>query len=123
MGDNGKAGRPMLVGRIVLITLTAIVMQACVTGEIVTGKPIDEAKVAMIQNGETTSDQILKLFGAPESNTNQALYVYRYCVTYALDQVVYMQYKESCDELWVTFDETTGKVKAHNFQKGVKAPK
>lgn len=123
MRDDGRAGRPMLAGRIILISLTAIVVQACVVGEIVTGKPIDEAKVAMIQNGETTSDQILRLFGAPESNADQALYVYRYCVTYALDQLVYMQHKEACDELWITFDKTTGKVRAHNFQKGLKTRK
>jgi outer membrane protein assembly factor BamE (lipoprotein component of BamABCDE complex) len=90
------------------------------------GHPIDDNKFTQIVDGETTSDQIIQLFGAPTSQSEMAgslLYVYRYSVTkgsgLALPGMYTGDAKEQSDELTVTFDKTTGKVKAHSLQRGI----
>jgi len=110
-----------------LVVGVALLFQSCATMSHVRGKPIDEAKVAMIKKGETTSDEILERFGSPESQSTLAdniLYVYKYCVTsgtaFSIGYYTTGTGKESCDELSVTFDKTTGKVKAYSFQKANK---
>jgi len=111
----------------ILVILVALLLQSCATTSNIRGKPIDQAKVAMIKKGETTSDQILELFGSPSSQSalaDNVLYVYQYCVTsgtaFSVGYYTSGSGKESCDELSITFDKTTGKVKASSFQKGVK---
>lgn len=109
------------------VVLVALLFQACATTRNVTGRLIDEAKVATIRKGETTSEDILERFGSPQSQSSladQVLYVYKYCVTsgtaFSIGYYTSGSGQETCDELSVTFDKTTGKVRTYSFQKGNK---
>ena len=98
----------------------------CMKSSYTSGRPIAEDKVNQITDGVTTTEQILSWFGAPTSTTtlgDNILYVYRFTKTSGSG--VYVPYyaqnnsKESTNELTITFDRVTGKVKAHSFQQGI----
>lgn len=91
------------------------------------GRPIDENLVRKIENGKTTSDEILAMFGAPTTTSEIAqdkIFVYKYCKnkggSFSIAVVGSLgstSTKEVCDELSIIFDSSTGKVKSHGFQK------
>lgn len=98
----------------------------CMKSKAITGRPIPDDKVAMIKDGETTSEQILVWFGAPDQqNTLGDLILYVYKYTEVEGSGWYAPYygrhdtKQNCDELTITFDKTTGKVKAHSINRGI----
>lgn len=106
------------------VVLLSAGLQSCATSETVTGNPIDSSLVARIVDGKTTEQQIITWFGAPTTTSElgeNVLYIYKYCKTSGsgLYTGYFGQTKsvEKCNELTVTFDKTTGTVKAHNFQK------
>ena len=106
-----------------LIVVTSI-LQSCATSTQVIGKPISDAKVAMIRDGETTPEEIMRWFGAPEETTHFAdnpLFIYRHCVKSRVQiGQASRDERESCDELSILFDEERGTVKAHNFNRSIK---
>ncbi len=109
---------------VLAIAVLAVGIQSCATSEAITGSPIDPELVARIVDGQTTQDQIISWFGAPTTTSqlgDNVLYIYKYCKTSGsgLYTGYFGQTKsvEKCNELTVTFDKSTGTVKAHNFQK------
>ena len=116
--------RIKLFASLLLVPLAALLLQGCANTKMQSGRPIEDAKVAMIQKGTTTSAEVLEWFGAPTTTSSLAdneLYVYKYCVTKG--STWWMPYygehnaAENCDELSITFDKATGKVKTYSFQK------
>ena len=111
---------------LLVLLVVPVVFYSCATSEVVTGNPIDAGLVAKIVNGETNEDQIISWFGAPATTSqlgDNVLYIYKYCVSKGTG--IYGGYfsqsktEAKCDELTVTFDKATGKVKVHNFIKRV----
>jgi len=105
----------------------ALLSAGCMQSKYTTGKPIPQDKVDMIVDGQTTSEQILVWFGAPtQQNTlgENLLYVYKYCENegsgLALGYYAKMDSQENCDELTITFDKVTGRVKAHGIHRAKK---
>ncbi len=129
--SENKKGTTMKTVSTTLLMLCAITfsiaLNSCATTETVTGRPIDQTTVAKIVDGETTEDQIITWFGAPTTTSqlgDNELYIYKYCVTsgsgFSVGYYTSGKAQENCDELTITFDKTTGKVKVHNFDKRVK---
>jgi len=46
--------------------LSAVVLSGCVMGRVYRDHPLDEVKIAAIQRGQTTKQEILDLFGPPQ---------------------------------------------------------
>jgi outer membrane protein assembly factor BamE (lipoprotein component of BamABCDE complex) len=111
---------------IALQMTVALILQSCYTAKHVTGKPIEQAFVDKIRDGETTSEQIIAWFGAPTTTYTlgeDMVYLYKHCQTKGATFVpsrFFGQTKteEICDELTVVIDKT-GKVKTHNFIKRI----
>lgn len=103
----------------------SLVLQACATTAQYTGKPIEPSLVQRIRKGETTSEEIISMFGAPTTTSRlgeHELFVYKYCLVKGkglhLGYVAKGKAEELCDELTVTLDKN-GKVAAYNFVKRI----
>lgn len=91
--------------------LIILLFTGCATVQHVTGRPIDEVKVNQIKRGETSLNDIISLFGAPQTTSkigDKTLYIYQYCVTkgsaFATQYTHSTSTTQSCDELTITFD-------------------
>lgn len=121
-----KTGTWKTVGGVAALIAMLFILPGCATTKHETGRQIDDAKVAMIKKGETTSADILEWFGAPTTTSAIAqheIYVYKYCITKTstafIPYVTTNEGSEQCDELAVTFDKNTGKVVTYSFQRGI----
>src|SRR5512135_484821 len=56
----------MMRGRIDVLLLAAIVLPGCVMGRVYRDHALDEGKIATIQRGVTTKQEILDFFGPPQ---------------------------------------------------------
>ena len=87
-----------------------------------TGKPIRGVDMQKIIKGETTSKEIISLFGAPTSTattSQEEFFIYKFCrQEYSVSRFSGSS-KENCNELTVTFDKVTGKVKDYDYQKRI----
>jgi SmpA/OmlA family protein len=111
---------------ILIASLLLIGFVGCATSDMTSGKPIPQTSVDQIVDGQTTVEQIITMFGAPTQQSEMGgdtLYTYRY--TQTKTSTGFMPYytntkgNTSYDELTVTFDTATRKVKAHSIQRGV----
>ena len=87
-----------------------------------TGKPIKGTQMQKIIKGETTSKEIISWFGAPSSISTggqEELFIYKFCRNTATATRFNLTSKENCNELTVTFDKVTGKVKDYDYQKRI----
>jgi outer membrane protein assembly factor BamE (lipoprotein component of BamABCDE complex) len=109
----------------IIITLGIILLLvSCVhTAKLETGKPIEETQIEHIKKGLTTSAEIISLFGAPSLTSTvgeEELFIYKFCITdYRVTQLSTSS-KENCNELTLTFDKITGKVKDYNYRKRIR---
>jgi outer membrane protein assembly factor BamE (lipoprotein component of BamABCDE complex) len=53
-------------GLLVAVLLPAMLLAGCVMGRVYRDHPLDEVKIATIQRGQTTKQEILDLFGPPQ---------------------------------------------------------
>lgn len=88
-----------------------------------TGRPISEAKIAQIENGTTTINEVIALFGAPQNQSSigdKTLYIYQYCEIKGkgttIGYVSSASSTQSCDELTITFNNDAV-VEVHSYQK------
>ncbi|MBA4252291.1 MAG: hypothetical protein C0425_11795 [Chlorobiaceae bacterium] len=95
----------------------------CATSKQIIGRPIDETKVNQIKDGVTNLNDIISMFGAPQTESsigNKTLYIYKYCIVegsgFSTGYIASTSTKQSCDELTVTFD-SDAVVEAHSYQK------
>jgi outer membrane protein assembly factor BamE (lipoprotein component of BamABCDE complex) len=111
------------VGSMLLLIVLSLLLSDCATSKQTSGRQIDEVKVSQIKDGATSLNDIISLFGAPQTTSsigNKTLYIYKYCVSEGSG--IYTAYTssvnrtESCDELVITFNQDA-KVEAHSFQK------
>ena len=118
------------IARIALLALAAALAtcSGCATSNHVDGRPIAQDKIDMIVKGQTSKDEIIEWFGAPASQSEMAgevLYTYRYSQTKG--STAFMPYytsgnsKTTSDELTITFDQASGKVKTYSVQRGIGA--
>lgn len=91
------------------------------SGEVTTGKALNEAAINKIVDGETTGGQILAWFGAPSNSSRlgkEELFVYKHCTTdsSSISTVGLGRSgaEEKCNELSVVLGED-GIVKNHGF--------
>jgi hypothetical protein len=112
-----------------LLIGSSLIFSACATTNR-TGRPIDETKVVQIKDGITTLNDIISLFGAPQSasvNGSKTLFIYQYIVTNGggshktetIDSTsITTKYDPPVvyDELTITFNQEA-KVEAHSYQK------
>ncbi len=109
-----------------LVLAASLVAAGCAAHAIKTetGNPIQKDNVARIQDGKTTIDDVLALFGAPTSETEVAgkkLLVWKHCKTSGGTMGILglggTSTTQRCNTLTVNVDLTTGKVVNHNYQK------
>ena len=82
------------------------------------GRQISDEEVAKIRDGQTTIEQVVSLFGAPDNETSLAgdrLFVSEYCEGLGLDLGALKEQTLSCDKLSITFDMRTRTVKARSM--------
>lgn len=116
---------PSLVS-IVAVAGLVVLLTACATNKSTTGRPIDDSKISQIVKGKTTQEQIIELFGMPqttsEMNGNPVL-TYSYSQTKG--STAYMPYHTSgksdttSDELTIIIDKATDTVKTYSLQRGI----
>jgi hypothetical protein len=112
-----------------LLIGSSLLFSSCTTTNVYrSGSPIDEIKVGQIKDGITTLNEIISLFGAPQSasaNGDKTLFIYQYSV--AIDDG---SHKKNIDSISVTtnyFDPTVynelkitfsldAKVESHIYQ-------
>jgi len=101
-------------------------LPGCATNKQTSGRPIDDAKVSSLVKGQTTIEEVIEIFGAPQSQSEMAgvvLYTYSYSQT--KHQTAFIPYATSgsgsttSDELTITFDKQTGLVKTFSLQRGI----
>ena len=87
-----------------------------------TGKPIRGVDMQKIIKDETTSKDIISIFGAPTSTSatgQEEFFVYQFCrETFKVSRFSSASQKH-CNELTIIFDKNTGKVKDYNYQKRI----
>jgi hypothetical protein len=97
----------------------------CATGSHTTGRPITQAKVNQIVEGQTTMDQVIAWFGRPDSQTpmgQKTLYTYKH--TKIKNKSTFMPYwsdhdsEEKSDELTLVFD-ADGVVETYSISRGL----
>src|SRR5438132_12856241 len=108
-----------------MILLCAV---GCVTATHHSGRQIDDMKVHQIVKGQTTVDDVIAMFGAPQAQSEMGgniLYTYRYVESKS--KTWFAPYsggthgEDTSDELTISFDKATGTVKTYSFQKGIKS--
>lgn len=87
-----------------------------------TGRSIDLQNIEAIKRGETTKDDFLKMFGAPEialppSPDGTVTYLYRHCrnTIDITSDVTNMRSSSLCNQLTVVFDTNSTKVRDYDF--------
>jgi len=108
--------------------LTALLagLAACASSKHTSGRPIDQAKVDRIVKGKTTMEEIIEWFGAPTSSTDMGgnmLYTYAYTIrkgsAFAVGPYASQSGDEQSDELTITFEKSTSRVKTFSLQRGI----
>ncbi len=121
----------MISSRSALCCLVAAMLAfaaGCASSKHTSGHPIEQAKVDRIVKGTTTIDEIIEWFGAPTSQTDMGgnvLYTYAYTVSkgsaFSIGYYSSGTGKEEKDELTITFEKSSGRVKTYSLQRGIGA--
>jgi outer membrane protein assembly factor BamE (lipoprotein component of BamABCDE complex) len=111
---------------VILTCLVMTLLAGCAFNKQVSGRPIDDAKVAKLVRGETTVEQVIELFGAPTSQSavgGNILYTYTYSQTkgsaFTWGYGTTSSGTTTSDDLTLTFDQATGKLKVFSLQRGI----
>jgi len=109
-----------------LALVAGTLAQGCASSKHTSGHPIEQAKVDRIVKGKTTIDEIIEWFGAPTSQTDMGgnvLYTYSYTVSkgsaFSIGYYSSGSGKEEKDELTITFEKASGRVKTFSLQRGI----
>lgn len=99
----------------------------CASSTHTSGRPIPQENVDRIVKGQTTVEQVIEWFGAPTSQSEMGgniLYTYVYSVEkgsgFSIGYYSEEKGKTQTDELTITFDKATGRVKTCSIQRGIK---
>ncbi len=122
MNDTLSDLRDTMVKIIISFGVILCLMGCVHTSTWETGKPIRGIQMQKIVKGQTTSSEIISLFGAPTSTSTtsqEEFFIYKFCrQEYSVSRISGSS-KEYCNELTISFDKNTGKVKDYNYQKGI----
>jgi outer membrane protein assembly factor BamE (lipoprotein component of BamABCDE complex) len=99
----------------------------CAISTQTSGRPINDDQIHKIVKGQSTVEEVIELFGAPQMQSEMGgdiLYVYRYTETkgsaFSIGYFTSSGGHDTSDELTITFDKASGKVKACGVQRGIK---
>jgi|GEM_PF-3034863 len=112
---------------LLLAIATLVGLQSgCSTNKQTSGRPIDDTKVTRLVKGQTTIEEVIEIFGAPQSQSEMGgLVLYTYAYSETKNSTAIMPYftkgqgATQSDELTITFDKLTGTVKTYSLQRGI----